>query len=281
MNLRSIAIATFVACAPLSLLGCPADGLTVEEAGLALEEISIEAQASALTRGTIEISTNFTIGKAVEAAAAELQTFIESQLPCAEITLQNSKLTVEYGAKTGNCTYRGQTYSGTHTIAVSKNEEGEVIVEHVWDEMKNQLVSVTGTATVVWSFKDPTRHVTHELEWTRLSVGRKGVGSGDEVQKPLSGGLLEGFQVDGDRSWEGKSGTWDLGINNVEVRWVDPIPQAGSYELAAPNGKTASLSFSRVDEDSIEAKFITGRNEWIFVVNQLGFIEKNDSGKPQ
>ena len=59
----------------------------------------------------------------------------------------------------------------------------------------------------------------------------------------------------------------------MEFRWVDPIPQAGSYELTAPTGKTATLSFSRIDEDSIEAKFVTGKNEWVFVVNKSGAIE--------
>jgi hypothetical protein len=279
LSLRPYAFAAVAACVPAFLTGCPADGMTAQEAGQALEEIGIEAQATQLANGTIEISTNFTIGKAVEAAADELRTFIETQLPCAEITLKSNVLTVEYGAKGGNCTYRGQTYSGTHTIAVTKNEEGEIVVDHAWDHMKNQTVSVTGTAKVVWSFKDPSRHVVHELEWTRLSDGRKGVGTGDELQKPLSGGLAEGFSVDGERGWEGQSGDWDLAINHVEMRWVDPIPQAGSYELTAPNGKTASLLFERVDEDSIRATFVTGKNEWVFVVNKWGLIEDKNGGK--
>jgi hypothetical protein len=277
MNLRPFALAAAVALVPAALTGCPAQGMTLEEAGQALDEVGIEAQASALTNGTIEISTNFTIGQAVEAAAQELKTFVETQLPCADITLENSTLTIEYGAKPGNCVYRGQTYSGIHSITVSKNDEGEVIVDHVWDDMKNQTVAVTGTAQVTWSFKDPSRHVVHELEWTRLSDNRKGVGTGDEIQKPLPGGLIEGFSVNGERGWDGQSGSWDLAINNVEVRWQDPIPQAGFYTLTAPSGKTATLTFTRIDEDSIEAKFVTGKNEWVFVVNKLGFIEE----KPQ
>ncbi|MBK8255173.1 MAG: hypothetical protein IPK82_21240 [Polyangiaceae bacterium] len=281
MKLRPVVFLTAatVTMAPMFLAGCPADGMTAAEAGKALEEIAIEAQASALTNGTIEISTNFTIGDAVEAAAEELKTFVESQLPCAEIVLQANTLTVEYGAKPGNCTYKGQTYSGIHSITVTKNNEGEVVVDHVWKNRKNQTVGVTGTATVTWNLKDPSRHVVHELNWTRLSDGRTGKGTGDELQKPLSGGLIEGFSVDGERGWEGEEGDWELAINNVEVRWQDPIPQAGSYEVVAPNGKTATLSFTRVDEDSIEAKFVTGKNEWVFVVNKLGMIEDQNGGK--
>lgn len=278
MNLRPFALAAVAAVVPAALTGCPAPGLTLEEAGEALDEVGIEAQASALTNGTIEISTNFTIGQAVEAAAEELKTFVETQLPCAEITLQNSTLTIEYGAKPGSCVYRGQTYSGIHSVTVSKNDEGEVAVDHTWDDMKNQTVSVTGKAHVTWNLKDPSRHVVHELEWTRLSDDRKGVGSGDTIQKPLPAGLAEGISVDGERGWDGESGSWDLSIQQVEIRWQDPIPQAGSYQLVAPSGKTATLSFSRVDEDSIEAKFVTGRSEWVFVVNKLGFIEEKGEG---
>jgi hypothetical protein len=269
MKLRPLVLAAATALVPALLTGCPEKGMTLEEAGQALDEVGIEAQAQALTNGTIEISTNFTIGQAVEAAAEELKTFVETQLPCAEITLANSTLTIEYGVKPGNCVYRGQTYSGKHAVTV----------DHAWTEMKNQTVSVTGSAHVTWNFQDPARHVVHDLEWTRLSDGRKGVGTGDVVQKPLPGGLIEGFSTDGEHGWDGQSGSWDLAINQIEMRWVDPIPQAGSYELTSPEGKTATLSFSRVDEDSIEAKFETGKDEWVFVVNKLGYVEEKGEGK--
>jgi hypothetical protein len=278
MNVRPLALATAAVLAIPALAGCPAEGMTAAEAGAALEEVGIESQASQLTANTIEISTNFTIGQAVENAAGEIKSFVESQLPCAEVVLDKNTLSIEYGKNPGNCTYKGQTYSGTHSITVSKNDEGNVVVEHAWDQMKNQTVEVSGAATVTWSFKDPSRHVVHELTWTRLKDGRTGVGSGDVIQKPLSGGVIEGISVDGDRDWKGKTGDWALAINNVEVRWVDPIPQAGSYELTAPDGKTATLSFSRVDEDSIEATFVTGKSEHVFIVNKLGVIEdKNGS----
>ena len=56
----------------------------------------------------------------MEQAAQELQDFIASQLPCAEITREQNTLVVAYGAHPGNCTYRGQTYSGTHAITVER-----------------------------------------------------------------------------------------------------------------------------------------------------------------
>lgn len=275
MNRRPFVLAAAAAVVlPTFLTGCPEQGMTLQEAGEAMEEVSVDSQASALTDGSIEISTNFTIGQAVEAAAGELKTFVETQLPCAEITLDKNTLSIEYGAKPGNCVYRGQTYSGTHSVTISKNEEGNVVVDHRWDDLQNQQVSVTGTAHVTWNLKDPSRHVTYERTWTRLSDGRTGTGSGDVTQKPLAGGLAEGISIDGERGWEGEKGEWELAIDGVEARWQDPIPQAGSYQLVAPDGKTATLSFSRVDEDSIQATFATGKHEWVFVVNKLGQIEE-------
>lgn len=45
-------------------------------------------------------------------AAAELRTFIETQMPCAEIVLADAKVTITYGAKPGDCRYKGHTFSG-------------------------------------------------------------------------------------------------------------------------------------------------------------------------
>lgn len=280
MNLRPIALAAAAALVPALLTGCPAnEAMTTSEAGQAIEEAGVEAQASQAVATTIEISTNFTIGQAVEKAAEELKAFVESQLPCAEVTLEGHTLAVEYGVNPGNCTYKGQTYTGTHTISVSKNDEGEVIVEHTWDALQNQRVSVSGSATVTWNLKDPSRHVIHDLTWTRLSDGKSGEGTGDVIQKPLGGGLKEGISVNGDRAWTGEKGKWELGIDGVEMRWADPIPQAGSYELTNPAGKTATLTFTRIDEDTIEADFQTGNKEYKFIVNKDGSVEADkDNG---
>ena len=60
-------------------------------------------------------------------AGAELADFYASQLPCAEVTITGATLTVEYGAN-GVCTHRGQRYTGTHTVTVSRNDESDVVV---------------------------------------------------------------------------------------------------------------------------------------------------------
>ncbi len=255
------------------LAGCPkekADGpMTQAEAQEALQESTVDSQAAALTTSSVEIGTSFTIGKAVNDAAAELKTFIETQLPCAEIVLADAKLTVTYGAKPGNCTYKGHTFSGSHSITVAKNDD-VIEVDHEWKDLSNGVVKVNGTAHVTWDFDDKTRHVVHDLTWTRIKDGRTGRGTGDRTQRPLAGGVAEGIQVDGSRTWTGQAGKWDLAIEGVQMRWQDPVPQAGTYRLASPKGRSLELSFRRVDADSIEVTLKNDTKEFKFVVNSLG-----------
>jgi hypothetical protein len=224
-----------------------------------------------VVNGTIEISTNFTIGQAVEAAAEELRDFITTQLPCAEITLIDATLTVEYGAKEGNCTYRGHSYSGTHTMTVARNDEGDVEVEHEWVDLSNGAISVSGTASATWSWLDESRHVSHELTWTRLRDGRTGTGSGERTYTLLDGGLLDGVMVDGWGAWEGRSGEWDLSIDQVELRWIDPVPQSGTFNLSTPFGKDVTMTFERLDQDTIEVVVGSGSQEFTIEVTSLDF----------
>jgi len=246
------------------------EALTLSEARSALEEVKASGEASSLIAGSIEVTTGFTIGQAVEQAAQEIGEFVASQLPCAEIAVESHSLTIEYGAKPGDCTYNGHTFSGTHSISVEANEDYDVLVHHEWDELSNGNVSATGFADVTWSLQDRTRQVVHELEWTRLSDGRTGSGSGDRLQSALNGNLAEGFAVDGYRAWQGQAGQWDLDINEIEWRWSDPVPQSGSYVLETPKGKTLSLSFAREDEDSIRVTVSGTRRSFDILVHKPG-----------
>jgi hypothetical protein len=258
--------------------GCGEEALTAKEALQALEEVALSSQAETSSSGTIEISTNFTIGAAVTAAAEELEDFIISQLPCAEITLDGAKLIIEYGVHEGNCTYHGQTYTGSHSIEIVSASEGNLVVHHEWTELANQTVEVSGTADVTWSTAEGSRNVVHELDWTRLSDGFAVTGSGDRTQAALNGNILEGFTVEGMRAWTSERGDWDLDIEGLEARWIDPVPQAGVLELTTPfegaggKNKTATLSFERVDEDTIAVTVASGDKSFSFHVSQLGII---------
>jgi hypothetical protein len=260
----------------LVLTGCPREKeepLTVGEATQALEQASDAGQAEGLTSASVDISTNFTIGSAVKAGAEELGTFITTQMPCADVTLEDATLTVVYGAKPGNCEYRGHTFSGTHTISIERNDDASVEVHHQWADFSNGVVTLDGTADVTWNFSDKTRRVQHHSEWTHLKSGRTGVGNGDRVQSVLAGGLAEGIQVDGNRTWDGERGHWDLAIDGVQMRWTDPVPQAGSYTLVTPfENKSVSMAFDRVDDDTIRVTISGPKREFSFTVSKLGDI---------
>lgn len=272
-------VVSIVAVSSLAMLltACPKDKaddstMTASEARDAVDESTAETQSAALTTNSVEISTNFTIGGAVEAAATELGNFIRTQMPCADVAVANATLTVTYGAKSGACTYRGQQFSGSHTIKITKNEGAQVIVDHTWKDLSNGKVKVNGTAHVTWDLDDKYRRVQHDLTWTRISDGRTGRGTGDRTQKPLAGGVQEGIQVDGSRTWEGTRGRWDLAIEGVQMRWADPVPQAGTYRLATPKGRSLSLSFERVDSDTIRVTLSNGNRSFKFNVNGGGDV---------
>lgn len=252
---------------PLGLGGC--GGLTREEAATALEELRLTAEATSLTGSSVELATSFTLGGAIEAAAAEIRAFVEAQLPCAAVTLTGATLSIEYGALPGSCTYRGLTYSGTHNITVVRNQMDDVIVSHEWIDFTNGLLEVDGSAVVMWSASDRTRHVAHELTWTRLSDGRTGVGTGDRLQSALSGGLLEGFTESGERTWTSERGRWTLTIDGVEMRWIDPCPQAGTYTLETPFDKTLSVRFLRTAPRTIQVTITSGARSYDFDVVSL------------
>jgi hypothetical protein len=274
-SIRSQSLTAVLALPLLVLTGCPRDReepLTLGEATSALEQASDAGQAEGLTAASVDISTHFTIGQAVKDGAAELQSFVTTQLPCAEVTLEEATLTIVYGAKAGDCTYKGHTFSGTHVISIERNDEAQVQVHHEWSDFSNGVVSLDGTADVTWDHTAKTRHVVHESHWTHLKSGRTGTGTGDRVQSLLAGGLEEGIQVDGTRTWDGDRGHWDLGIDGVQMRWTDPVPQAGSYTLTTPFDKSVSMSFNRVDDDTIRVTVAGPKRDFSFTVSKTGAI---------
>lgn len=260
----------------LFLAGCPreksdsdSDSLTRAEAQDALDEAQASTSADSLGAANVEIFTSFTLGEGLAEAAAHLKDAVQSQLPCAEVTLEDATLTVDWGVNAGNCTYRGHTFTGTSSVSVEKNSDNQVLVHHEWTDLSNGVVTLNGSADVTWDFTAKSRHIVHHAEWMLIANGRTGTGEGDRTQTPLAGGVDEGIRVEGTRSWTGKKGRWDLAIDGVEMRWQDPIPQAGSYSLTTPGGKTLSLGFGRVDDDTIRVTVEGARRSFSFDVTTL------------
>ncbi|MFZ5475600.1 MAG: hypothetical protein ACOZNI_02395 [Myxococcota bacterium] len=255
-----------------TLLGC-GDTLTNAEAREALEEAVAAAKSEALTGEVVEITTDFTIGEAVEDAAEELRAFLASQVPCSTVTRDGNSVTVDFGTLDDACTYEGRTYAGVVTVTIDRNDD-EVVVQHDWEGLTDGEITVDGGATVTWTSVDTiTRHVVHELTWT--DGERTVVASGDRTQALVDPeqGLAGGIRIDGERAWEGESGAWDLAIDGVQVRPQDPCPEAGVYTLTTPADKVATLTFERVDEDTIRATLTGTRRDLAWEITSAGAIE--------
>ena len=237
----------------LSLTACErAEPLTQAEARDAFSETVSSARAEAETTEIIEVSTSFTIGAAVEDAAEELRAFWESQAPCAVVSRDGASVTVDFGDLSDACTYNGHTYAGIARVTVERTDEGDVQVSHEWEGLTNGLVTVDGGADVTWSGgEDPSRHIVHDLVWSDAT--RSGESTGDRTQTLIDAeqGITAGIEINGVRGWTSDSGTWDLDIDGVAVRGQDPIPQAGVYTLTTPADKVLTMSFERVDDDTI------------------------------
>ena len=90
--------------------------MTQTEAEQALVEAQLSQEGEALTSGVIEISTNFTIGGAIEEAAENLRSFAQSQIPCSTVTRAEGQVTID-----GDYAYLGYMYGpeGTSIVDIS------------------------------------------------------------------------------------------------------------------------------------------------------------------
>lgn len=272
MNTKSFLVPSVLVVSAFALAGCPAEEeLTVAEAQQAVEESTVASEASNVAEGTVELTTSFTLGGAVEDAAEEIRAFVTTELPCAEVTRDAGTVTIAYGVN-GECLWHGRTITGTHAVTVSRSADNDVLVHHEWDSLSNGRVEVSGSADVTWDLDAKTRHVVHELDWTRIKDGKTGTGTGDRTQSAIDGKWENGIVVDGERAWDGERGHWGLAINEVTWRWEDPVPESGSYGITTPANKQLTLTFSRVDEDTIHVVVDGARRDFEFDVSRAGDV---------
>lgn len=253
----------------LFLLTACGDTLTTTEAKEAVSRSVSSAKAEALTTEVVEITTEFTLGEAVEEAAENLRSFLESQIPCSTVTRDGAEVTLDFGTLDDACTWNGETYAGVVSVSVV-SVDGTLEVHHTWEGLTNGELTLDGEATVTWDPGARTRNVQHTLTWTDADGAWEA--SGDRTQSLLdeSAGLAGGIVVDGSRSWTDGEATWDLDIAGIELRAQDPCPQAGVYTVTTPAGKTATLSFERLDEDTIQVTLEGTRRPYVVEVTSAG-----------
>jgi hypothetical protein len=253
--------------------------LTFAEFRAALEESVLQGEAQAMANDVIEISTSFTIGQAVAEVRDEIRAFAESQIPCSTVTTTGeADLIIDFGELGDSCTYNGRTYAGVVTISLALVGD-EVIVTHSYEAFRNERIQLDGVVDVTWG--GGARQVVSDLEF-------EGEGSDGELRTLTvqadrtmtfldpALGLAGGINIAGTRDWQGQSGDWHLDIDNVEIRGADPVPQGGAYVLTVPSLKTVTLSFERLDEDTIEVTITGPRRSRVYEVTSTGAIEDGD-----
>jgi hypothetical protein len=259
------------------LAACGDLPMTNAEALEALDQTMRSDAGIEVTSDAVEVSTTFTLGAAVEAAADELAEFWDSQAPCTDVSVAGATATIDYGTLADNCTYNGHTYAGISRITVVGAQAGAVDVAHEWEGLTDGEYQVDGTADVTWDGTALTREVTTSHTWIALDTGETVDVTGNHVMGTLEGDTFfdGGITLDGDRQWVTDDGdAWSLVFSDVEARWIDPAPQAGTFTVTSPAGKTLDIAFSRVDETTIRADLTGTRQPLAFEITALGLVEE-------
>lgn len=235
----------------LLLAGCSRP-LTLEEAREALSAFVASARTDAMVTGVVELSTGFTLGDAVQDAAENLRGFVQSQVPCSEVTRDGATVTIDFGTLDDECTWNGVTWAGVAEVTVTVGPDGsEIVLEHAWAGLTNGTETLDGEAEVTWDLPAGTRTVVHTATWTDGATTVTGEGARVQSLVDPAQGLEGGILVEGSRSWTVDGSRWTLDIDRVEARLQDPVPQAGALRLTTPAEKVATLLFERQDADTI------------------------------
>ncbi len=279
------------AAAPLSL---------VEE--LEVVEAAVSAQRAERMAGElVTLSTGFTIGAGAEAVRDTLADWLESQLPCATVTVETAPpaddptgpllptVVMDLGAPgdTG-CSWRGRTWSGVLSVgvaAVDPDAQALTLV-HRWEAVEDGTAQLDGVATVTWAATaaGPTRAATYRLDHQLHDLpATHTTAEGATTHRPLAdegtagAAFATGFVADGLRSWEDRAGrSWTLEMDTLAARWVDPLPESGTATVLHPSGKLATLTFSRQDASTIRVVLTGGEADRVFDVGATGLVRAVD-----
>ncbi|MEZ4239524.1 MAG: hypothetical protein R3F59_25875 [Myxococcota bacterium] len=257
--------------------GCELGEMGVLEALDALDQVARSGRGEQATAEPIEISTDFTVGAALQDAAEAVADFWASQAPCTDVTLDGARVTLDYGTLDDDCRWNGHTFAGVNTIEVSSTTPGELAVEHVWDGFTNGDVTVDGDALVTWSGSDLTRRVETAHRFTDGDGDVVDV-TGDHVIGRIDDDVpvwRSGFTLDGTRDWTTDRGEWSLDMDGLEQMLLDPAPQAGVAVVTAPSGKTLTITYGRVDDDTVSATLSGVRGgPREYHISRLGLVEE-------
>lgn len=228
--------------------------LSYSEALEAVHAVILSGEGEGLFTEVVEVSSNFSLGIPIEDAVPELAAYFETAAPCAGVSVEGATITVDFGSFESNCALNEHAYGGVVAMEITSTLDNAVQVLHTWTALTNGAITLNGTGDVTWAGAGPghTRHVVHQISWTRAD-GSAVNGTGDRLQalQLASEGLDGGVVISGARDWTYGDDPWHAGINDIEIIGVDPVPEDGSYNLTMPSNQVFNVSFERNDDDTI------------------------------
>lgn len=265
-NLAPLALASTL----LPVVGCEPAAASRTEMREALVEVAELGDGLGAQDDVIELTTSFTLGQGVQAAAEEVRDFVQSQVPCSTVTVAPGQVAIDFGGLEDGCVYRGRTYAGVVTVAIELPGEG-ARVTHTYEGFTGGRVTMDGTAVVDWD--DAVRHVVTDMSFATADKTVDLQSDRTQSFRRCEGVEAVCVAVDGERHWQSPRGEWDMSIEGVEARSIDPVPEAGSYTVVNPEGREIAMSFSRVDEDTIQVDIEGGRRPVTFQVTAAGQVQ--------
>ncbi|MBC8070928.1 MAG: hypothetical protein IAG13_21550 [Deltaproteobacteria bacterium] len=262
--LRPLPLLLACALAP----ACFEEPVTAAEARTAVDDVVATGQAVSVQDGIVEITTSFTLADGLRDAAQQVRAFVESQISCSTVSSPaENTLVIDFGTLDDECSFEGRTFAGVVTLEFEPGEE-QVVITHAYDGLTDGKAALDGSATVTWT--ERARHIVTDLAFS--NARGQFTATSDRTQTRI-GARGEGLTVEGVRDWQGPRGDWHLDIDDVELRAVDPVPQDGAYAVTLPNGKQITMSFERIDADTIEVRIAGGRRDRIFRVSSAGDVD--------
>ncbi|HWB73542.1 MAG TPA: hypothetical protein VG755_01280 [Nannocystaceae bacterium] len=190
-----------------------------------------------------------------------MHALIASQLPCSTITtVGEDTLVIDFGTLADECTFRDRTWAGVVTIAYATDGDA-IVATHEFDGITDGKVTIDGSATVTKT--DASRHIVTDFTFDGPERGFSV--KSDRVQTPLAD--EDGVHIDGTRDFTGDRGERHVDIEGVEVRRGDSVPQAGSLAITRDDGRTLTMSFARIDDETIAVTVDGPKGERVFEVD--------------
>jgi hypothetical protein len=249
----------------LILSGCmdaPDDTTSLDAMSVnkAVGEVIDSGAEETLTRPVVEITADVTIGDRAEAAAEERRAFLASQIPCADISRSGDTVTIDFGTLQDGCTWEGQNYGGMVRFTIHTSDHAAAVDEE-WVGFTNGDIVLNGWTWTQWDDAMGPRDITHDVTWTG-SDGVEHHSSGERFRSLIDASEPgSGVRLDGDRDWTVDDGSgapldWYMVMSGIEMRGVDPVPQAGTETVIRPDGARMTMTYTRMDEDTIRVTIV-------------------------